>query len=207
MQLFIFTFLFFIAPFASAQAQNPEAVLKDNMAMAQKLEDIAAPVLVGHPDLCGSYIRDYYGIEFMTRDSVGKTYQELVAKHYGVGDYPTITILGKGSPADGKLQAGDSIRSANGKVLRRGKDGQYALEDILAAGGEISLRIIRKDAEQKINLTPAKICGAVVRLEPSDEDKIYAEKGKVFVSKGALRKRSESALAVEIKSQLSRYKR
>ena len=200
-------FAVFIITAAPALAQSPEAVLKDNMKMAQKLENIAASVLVSNPALCGSYARDYYGIEFMTRDSVGETYQELVAKHYGVGDYPTVTILGKGSPADGKLKLGDSIRSANGKVLRRGKDGQYALEDILAEGGNLDLRVMRKGAEQKIALTPAKACGAMVRLAPSDENKIYAEAGKVFVSKGALRKKSESALADEIKSQLSRYKR
>lgn len=189
-----------------AHAGDKAAILKDNMDMAQKLEDIAAPILINNPQLCGSYKTSYLGAEFMTTEGVDKSYRDLVAKHYGVGDYPTVTILGKGSPAAAKLKHGDSIRSVNGKVLKRGHDGQDALMEEIASGQTLNLHLVRKGQEHKTSITPATVCGAKVRLDPKDADDIYAEKGKVFVTKGALRSRGADALAGEIKSQLSRYK-
>jgi len=207
----VLSFVIICSGAVSADAQSPEAqraaILKDNMDMAQRLEDVVSPVLVGSADLCGSYRAQYLGAEFMTQAGVGKSYKDLVAQHYGVGEHPTITIIGKGSPAAGKLKAEDVITAVNGQSLKKGNDGQYALEDEIAKGGALKLTLNRDGAQKNITITPASVCGAKVRLDASDEDKIWAESGKVFVSKGALRKRSSADLASEIKSQLSRYKR
>ena len=206
MRFFILSALMGVVLTLPAYAEDKAAILKDNMDMAQKLEDIAAPILVNNPELCGSYKTSYLGAEFMTIEGVGKSYRDLVAKHYGVGDYPTVTILGKSSPAAAKLKHGDSIRSVNGKVLKRGHDGQDALMQEVTSGQTLNLHLVRKGAEHKTSITPVTVCGAKVRLDPKDTDEVYAEKGKVFVTKGALRSRAGDKLAGEIKSQLSRYK-
>jgi hypothetical protein len=190
-----------------ASAENRAAILKDNMEMARLLEDIAAPVLVKNPNLCGSYTKPYLGVEFMTRAGVGQSYQDLVTKNYGVGEFPTVTFVGKGSPADGNLLPKDVITNVNGLNLKKGNDGQYALEDEIAKGTALNLTLERAGAQKTVSVTPAKVCGAKVRLDASDENKVWADKGKVFVSKGALRGQSPETLAAEIKAQLSRYKK
>lgn len=191
---------------APAYAENKEALLLDNMSMAQKLEDIAAPILIKNPEICGSYKTTYLGAEFMTLDGVGKSYRELVAQHYNVGDYPTVTLIGKTSPAAAKLKKGDSVRSVNGEVLRRGQAGQEVLMKAVRSGQPLSLHLVRNGKEEKVELSPATICAAQVRLDPQDTDKIYAEKGKVFVTKGALKNRTAAQVSAEVKSQLARYK-
>ncbi len=186
-----------------AFASNAD-VLKENMTMAQRLENIVSPILINNPEICGNNKRFYSGAEFMTQDGVGKSYQDLVRDMYGVGKQPTVTIIGQDSPASKVLQIGDQILEVNHKAVHASKDGQYMIEDAIAEGRAVDLTIKHRgqDAQHTVTLTPASVCAVKVRLDNAQGNDIRRDNEKIIVEKGAMNTKNDAQLAAAIKGNL-----
>lgn len=178
---------------ASAQKEaeiQRELAVKENMQMARKLENVAAPILMANASLCGDLIATYIGGDFVTKDSVSKNYQNTMANLYGVGDYPTLTMVGRGTPAAAKLRIGDMVTHVNGEALPSGKKSLDALDEALAENKKaapMTFTIDRAGQSQTVMIDPVHACDSPVRLTSVDDVNASADGEKINITKGMMR--------------------
>ena len=172
-----------------AQLQR-ELAVKENMKDTQRLEDVAAPILMANTELCGNMITPYLGAEFATKDAFSKDYQEAMESLYGVGQYPTITMIGAKTPAAGALKIGDMATHINGQNLPEGKKSLKEFEGAIKntpQGQTLSLTVDRQGASKNITVKPALACDSPVRLVPQDAVNAFADGEVIGVTKGMMR--------------------
>ena len=176
---------------ASQEAElQRELAVKENIKYARRLENVAAPILMANAELCGDLITPYIGAEFLTKDAVGKDYQNTMANLYGVGTRPTVTIIGKKTPAAAKLKIGDMVTHVNGTALPEGKNSLKVLQDTLvknANAAPMEFTIDRAGKTQNIRMNPVHACNSPVRLATSDAVNAFADGKTIGVTKGMMR--------------------
>lgn len=175
---------------AEEAALQRELVVKQNMKMARRLDDVSAPILMANAELCGDMVTSYIGTELATKDAFSKEYQQTMADLYGVDVLPTITMIAKNSPAYGKLKIGDMINQINGQTVPQGRKGlefiQNKLEDNEAANA-VFLDIDRRGEPLNIRIQPVLACDSPVRLSSSDAVNAAADGKSIIVTKGMMR--------------------
>ena len=171
-------------------ALQRELAVKENTKYATRLESVAAPIIMANGPLCGDKVKPYTGAHVMTQDSVGKDYQKTVADLYGVGDYPTVTIIGAKTPASKSLRVGDMITAVDGTNLSSGKKSLRELENMLAANTDahpMKLTVDRGGKMRTVTLDPVLGCDYPVLLQPSDIVNASADGERIMVTKGMMR--------------------
>jgi len=177
---------------ASAQDRSylkREAAVKDNMKYARRLENIAGPVVMKNADNCGDVTAPYIGAQFATTDSVGENYQPVMENLYGTGLHPTVTMIAKQSPAAQNLQIGDMITAVNGIALTQGRDSLDEMSDYIyqSKNTPLTLSVQRDGAQKEIIVKPVTACDIPVRLVNQDAVEVFADGGKVAVTKAILK--------------------
>lgn len=190
-------------------ALQRELAVKENMAMARKLEDIASPILIANAPLCHNMVEPYLGVHFVTRDAVTKEYQSTMENLYGAGDYPTITIVGKKAPASGVLKVGDMITQVNGTTLPSGKTSLQALQDeIKDSTGALNLTIDRNGKSINKSVKPKMACASPVLLSPKPDVNAFADGKNIHITKGMMRfAENDTQLATVIGHELAHNSR
>ena len=167
-----------------------ELAVKENMKLARKLENVAAPILMANASLCGDLISPYVGAQFLTKDAVGKDYQNTMANLYGVDMWPTVTMIAKKSPAASTLKIGDMLTHVNGEALPKGKNSLKTLQGRITKNvnaDPMQLTINRAGKAKNVSLKPVHACNSPVRLENSDAVNAFADGKTIAVTKGMMR--------------------
>ncbi|MEM7650937.1 MAG: M48 family metallopeptidase [Pseudomonadota bacterium] len=167
-----------------------ELAVKENMKYARRLENVAAPILMANAPLCGDLVTTYIGAEFLTKDAVSKDYQNTMANLYGVGTRPTITMIGKKTPAASKLKIGDMVTHVNGTALPEGKKSLQVLQKTLASNAKaepMEFTIDRAGKTQNVRLNPVHACNSPVRMVSSDAVNAFADGKTIGINKGMMR--------------------
>ena len=167
-----------------------ELAVKENMAAATRLHNIAEKIMLANTELCGDMVTPYLGVEFATKDSFNKEYQQTMADLYGVGEYPTITMIGKNGPAAKKLKIGDMITHVNNEPMPEGKKSLKAFSDAVKnseAAQTLALSIDRAGKPVSVNVRPKLACDSPVRLSATDQVNAFANGEMIAVTKGMMR--------------------
>jgi len=175
---------------AGEAALQREMAVKENMKMARKLEDVAAPILMANAPLCGDMVEPYVGVQFLTKDAVGKEYQDTMANLYGVDTRPTVTMVAKKSPASKMLKIGDMITHVNDEALPEGKQSLKKLQNVIDGNinaEPMNLTINRAGKSRNVKLNPVHACKSPVRIENSDAVNAFADGKTIAVTKGMMR--------------------
>ncbi|NCT40963.1 MAG: PDZ domain-containing protein [Alphaproteobacteria bacterium] len=180
-------------PFGAAHAQDREykkreSAVEKNMTFARRLKNIAAPIRIKFAKACGNMVAPFIGAEFATTDSVGENYQLVMQNLYGTTLYPTITMIGKHSPAAENLQIGDVITHVNAIALTKGQDSLIEIKDYIRKSKNVPLMLSvqRGDTTQDITVKPVTACSKPVRLVSKNDADIFVDDTKIGVTKGIL---------------------
>ena len=186
-----------------AEAKRENAV-KENMAMARMLENIAAPILIKNAQTCGGEVAPYLGAHFVTVDSVSESYQNVMAKLYSAGNYPTVTIIGQGSPAAQSLKLADMVVEINGQPLTPGVTSLDEMRAAIAgnAGTSLAMKIDRAGQVQTVNVKPVMACDYKVLLSNDTDVDIFTDGQKIMVTKGMVETADANALSEAIEEEL-----
>lgn len=167
-----------------------ELAVKGNMKAAQRLANVSAPILIKNAELCGDLVAPYLGTELGTKANYPKDYQETMANLYGVGEYPTVTMVANKTPAAGRLRVGDMVTHANGQVLTKGKKSLTEINKVIAETPQnqsLALTVDRNGVPQNITVKPVLACDSPVRLASSDAVNAFADGKSIGVTKGMIR--------------------
>ena len=175
--------------------QKREAAVKDNMKYARRLEDIAAPVLMGNADQCGNYVVPYIGAQFATTDSVGEDYQAVMQNLYATTMQPTVTMIAAESPAATSLQIGDSVTHVNGAALSHGFASLDEIKNEIyqSKNAPLNLTIQRDGHAKEVAVTPVYACDVQVRLVNRDSKEVFIDDNKIAVTKALLKSNTDDA--------------
>ncbi|MCB9981548.1 MAG: M48 family metalloprotease [Rhodospirillales bacterium] len=175
---------------AEEVALQRELAVKENTKMAQRLENIAAPILLANAPLCEDMVAPYVGAHFITKDAVHKDYRETMAKLYGVDSRPTVTMIAEKTPASKVLKVGDMITHVDGQTLPEGKAGLKKLETLLnknEVATPMKLTLDRAGKSVDVTLNPVHACNSPVTLAMSDAVNAAADGKNIIVTKGMMR--------------------
>jgi len=198
----------FISP-ANAQEDDGykkrEAAVKQNMALARRLENIAGPLRIKLAENCGEQTAPFIGAEFATTDSVGESYQAVMKNLYNTGLRPTVTMIAKQSPAAKTLKVEDMITHINSVALSKNRD---SLDEIKAAirqsnNKPLNLTLIRGNETKTITLNPVNACNKPARIVGRGEGDVFVDDTKIGVSKKLLKSSaSDEKIAAQIEEEL-----
>lgn len=180
------------ADFAAKEAAlQREMAVQANAALEKRLRDVSGAILTANAALCGDAVAPYLGAQFVTQDSMGKDYRETMAKLYGAGEYPTVTLVADKTPAAGKLNPGDIITRVNRNPLPRGKRSLNVLARALENNTNLSpmtLNVKRAGETVQIRVTPKQACSYNVYLvQDSHRINAYTDGQNIFVTAGMMR--------------------
>jgi len=166
-----------------------ELAVKENMKYAQRLENVAAPILMKNTELCGDLVAPYLGAEFATKDGFHKDYQQTMADLYGVDKYPTITMIGAKTPASKVLRVGDMVTHVNGEALPEGKTSVAKMNALIKSSDKqnVELSIDRNGVAKTVTVNPVLACDSPARLSTSDQVNAFADGKRIGVTKGMMR--------------------
>ncbi len=187
-------------------ALQRELAVKENFKYVQRLENVAAPILMNNTELCGDLVAPYLGVELATKDGFSKEYQQTMADLYGVGAYPTVTLVAAKAPAAGKLDVGDMVTHVNGVALPQGKRSVAEFYKLIAASENqtVNLSVDRSGNAKNVSVKPVLACNSPVRLSISDSVNAFADGKQIGVTKGMMRfVESDAELATVIGHELA----
>ncbi len=103
-------------------------------------------------------------------------------------DVPTVFLVGPGGPADvAGLARGDVVVSVDGQPVETRKRARELLSEALKAGRPAVLETRRDGATSSHTLTPFKICGYPVLMDPSAEINAHASGDAIYINKGIIK--------------------
>ncbi len=189
-----------------ANLQKEIAVKAENAKM-QHLQNVARPILIANAELCEDKTAPYLGMLTQTQETTGKEYKETVAALYGVGEWPTVTLITEKSPASKAMKIGDMITHINGEELKPGKAGHERMGKIIddLQGAEpMDLTVLRNGEAGKVIIQTQHACDYPVFLSNTDNVNAYADGKAVYVTTGMMRfVESDEELALVIGHELA----
>ncbi|MGB0719287.1 MAG: M48 family metalloprotease [Bdellovibrionales bacterium] len=175
---------------AKEAAIQRELVIKEKNELDTRLQNTAAKILMANPELCGDLITTYTGIKYTTIDAVQKDYRDVMRGIYGVGEYPTVTMVTQKTPASGVLKLGDVITHVNGEALPKNKKGMNTISSAIEKNINAEPMIFtveRAGSIKDVTLNPVHICKSPVYLAMNDAVNAYADGKSIVITKGMMR--------------------
>ncbi len=193
-----------------AQLQKEIAVTAENEKM-QHLQNVARPILIANAELCEDKTAPYLGMVTQTQATTGKEYKDTLAALYGVGEWPTVTLITNKSPASKVMKIGDMVTHINGEELKSGKAGfdrMGKILDVMQGGESIDLVVLRDGVAGGVTLQTQKSCDYPVTLSNTDKVNAYADGKAIFITTGMMRfVESDEELALVIGHELAHNSR
>lgn len=156
-----------------------------------RLFRVSYPVITRASGLCPE-TTFAMGAMIVNNASFGDSYKEAMGSVYGVTDVLKVIYVAPGSPSDAAgLKSGDVPVSINGWNVPVGDRANKAflekMEKFLKDGKPLEVAVLRGEARQVMNVTPAKSCPYSVRLSPDNIINAFADGENVMVTKGMMR--------------------
>ena len=188
-----------------------EIAMKTEFKSVQRLQDVARPLLIANAPLCGGHVAPYTGMLMQSKATVEKEYRETMAALYGVGEWPTVTLISDRSPASKVLQVGDMITHVNGEPIKSGKAGQQSISKVLENmehNGVLSLTVHRQGTPMAVSLKTVEACHYSVLYEKAAMVNAFADGKAIHVTQGMLRfVENDEELALVIGHELAHNSR
>ncbi|HCY64790.1 MAG TPA: peptidase M48 [Oxalobacteraceae bacterium] len=194
-----------VAPQGSPQQQALRA-----MAAAQnRIDRVAAPLLVNNAALCKAHARKLLGFSAKNKYSYSPDLADVVQQTFGYGERLQVAsvLAGSGAERVGVLR-GDILIAAEDKEIPPGEDAERQAAAVLAplvrGRSLIKLTVERKDIRTSLVVPLTQSCGFSIDLGNADHVNAYADGRRIVITRGLLDfARSDQELAYVIAREMA----
>lgn len=173
-------------------AEDPQVqALRALATMQERLDHVAAPLLLNNPDLCKNQARNLLGFTAKNQYSYSSEFVQAAQTLFNLGDHlQVIGVLPGGGASRAGLRRGDLLISAEGKTLPTGPNAERAAAAILAplasTRATVKLVIQRNGAQAEVAVPLTRACAFRVELGNADNVNSYADGQRIMITRGML---------------------
>ena len=193
-------------PTSDASARD---VLKSTVAMQERLDHVAAPLLIKNQDRCKKLARPILGFTAKNKYSYSAGMADAARDVLGLGELLQVTgvMAGSGAARSG-LQRGDALVAAGNKPMPQGPNAEYDAPEILLpliiGQSSVKLTVLRNGTSVAVSLPLTNSCAFRVDLGNADNIASYADGRRIMVTRGMMKfVRSDSELAYVIAREMA----
>ncbi len=174
-----------------------------------RLDRIAAPLLLNNSELCKTQARNLLGFTAKNKYSYSAEYTEAAQSMFGLDEQlQVIGVLAGSGAARAGLQRGDILLAAEDKPLPKGQNAERAAATILLplvnSRANVKLNIHRKGENLTITVPLTRACAFRVELGNADNVNTYADGQRVMITRGMLHAvKSDEELAYLIAKEMA----
>jgi beta-barrel assembly-enhancing protease len=183
--------------------------LRTVAAMQERLDRVAAPLLLNNPDLCKAHARNLLGFTAKNKYSYSNELANAAQAQFGLDEPLQVTSVVAGSgAAKAGLRPGDRLLMAEDRAMPQGRNAERQAAAVLAplvnGHSAIKLTVLRNGANQILNIPLTRACGFRVELGNTDSVNSYADGLRVMVTRGMLEfTQSDEELAYVIAKEMA----
>jgi len=195
------------APAAPTSAEQD--ALKALVALQDRLDRVAAPLLINNPELCKSQARNLLGFTAKNKYSYSGEFADAAQQMFGLSErLQVISVVSGSGAARLGLKRGDSLLKVEDKPLPEGQNAERQAAVVLAPmvgkRSSVKLTIARNGTEQVLDIPLTRACGFRVELGNTDNVNSYADGGRVLVTRGMMSfLQSDNELAYVIAKEMA----
>lgn len=180
-----------VPPQTPVVTSTEEIALRQLVALQDRLDRVAGPLLINNPALCKRNARRLLGFTAKTKYSYSTEFIPAAQKLLNLDERLRVTGVLPGSGADkvGVLR-GDSLLSVNDKSLSQGANAERQAAALLApmitTRGNVKLTILRNNRQMVLNIPLTMACAFRVELGNTDGVNAYSDGYRVLITRGML---------------------
>ncbi len=188
---------------SSASVATP-ASLRTLARMQQRLDEVAAPLLLQNTVACKRNARNLLGFTAKNRYSYSSDLSEMAATALGLSEHLQITsVMPDSGAARVGLQRGDRLLAVAGIPVPQGEEAEYRAPAFLAphllGDANLPLTVQRGKKRISVRLPLTRACGFSVELGNSDEVNFFVDGQRIMVTRGIMQfARTDDELAYVI---------
>ena len=176
----------------SAKLAPDEEALRELVALQDRLDRVAAPLLVNNASLCKGNARHLLGFTAKNRYSYSGEYASAAQKLFNLTDRLQVTsVLGGSGAARVGIIPGDGLVAVEGKPLPQGENAERQAAALLAPlvgnRSHVKLTIMRNGGIQALEVPLTTACAFRIELGNSDAINTYGDGQRVLVTRGMMR--------------------
>jgi Peptidase family M48 len=182
-------------PVVTLTAPPPEdpqvEALRALASMQERIDQVAAPLLLHNHELCKNQARNLLGFNAKTQYSYSSEFVQTAQVLFNLGERLQITgVLNGSGAARAGLRKGDILIAAEGKTLPIGQNAERAAGAILAplasSRANMKLTIQRDGKQQEITVPLTRACAFRIDLGNADNVNSYADGQRAMITRGML---------------------
>ncbi|MFC3108297.1 M48 family metalloprotease [Undibacterium arcticum] len=193
----------------AAPSNVEQEALKALVGLQDRLDRVAAPLLINNPDLCKSQARNLLGFTAKNKYSYSGEFANAAQQMFGLNErLQVISVVSGSGAARMGLRRGDSLLKVEDKVLPEGQNAErqaaVLLAPLVGKRSSVKLTVARSGAEQVLDIPLTRACGFRVELGNADYVNSYADGGRVLVTRGMMKfVQSDNELAYVIAKEMA----
>lgn len=165
--------------------------LKTLVQMQDRLDRIAAPLLLKNADLCKTQARNLLGFTAKNRYSYSSEFTDAASNLFGLQErLQVIGVLGGSGAALVGIKPGDVLLKAEDKDLPQGQNAERIAATILAPmvsrKASVKMSVLRNGEALQLNVPLTRACGFRVELGNADNVASYADGARIMITRGML---------------------
>jgi hypothetical protein len=174
-----------VAPVSSPEQE----ILRPLIAQQDRLDRVAAPLLVGNAQLCKA--RNLLGFTAKNKYSYSEEFAEAAKQVLGLDEKLQVTGVMAGSgAAQAGVQRGDILIAIEDKAIPQGPNAEEPAKAILAPlvskRTSVKLTVLRNRTNIELNVPLTSACAFRVELGNADHVNAYADGQRVMITRGML---------------------
>lgn len=183
--------------------------LRSLVAMQDRLDRVAAPLLLKNAELCKAQARNLLGFTAKNRYSYTTEYVEAAEELFGLQEkLQVIGVLSGSGAALAGVRRGDTLLKIEDKDLPQGQNAERLAATILAPmvarKTKVTMSIWRDGENMSVVVPLSRACGFRVELGNSDNVATYADGQRIMVTRGMLAfTKSDEELAYLIAKEMA----
>ena len=176
---------------ASPRLSPDEEALRQLVALQDRLDRVAAPLLVNNTQLCKENARHLLGFTAKNRYSYSVEYANAAQKMLNLNERLQVTgvLAGSGAARVG-ITSGDGLVAVEDKPLPQGENAERQAAALLAPlvgnRSHVKLGIVRNGRSQTLEVPLTTACAFRVELGNSDNVNTYGDGRRVLVTRGMM---------------------
>ena len=201
--------LSFNPPFVEQNDAGTRDALKSISAMQERLDNVAAPLLIKNASACKKLARPLLGFTAKNKYAYSPSLSRAAQEALGLGEMlQVIDIMAGSGAARSGLQRGDVLISAGGKPMPQGPNAQYeapaVLLPLMLGQPSIKLSVLRAGNNVAISLPLTEACALRVEVGNTDNVNSYADGRRILLTRGMIKfVRSDEELAFVIAREMA----
>lgn len=173
-------------------ANADDEALRQLVALQDRLDRVAAPLLVNNTQLCKGNARHLLGFTAKNRYSYSAEYAGAAQKLLNLNERLQVTgvLAGSGAARVG-IAPGDGLVAVEDKPLPQGENAERQAAALLAPlvgkRARVKLAIVRNGSNQTLDVPLTTACAFRIELGNSDAVNTYGDGHRVLVTRGMMR--------------------